>query len=83
MPTFIMALLIVAALGLLASSWLSGRRDRDPSSSVNHFHRAMAAMQNATPPSPRSVSPDPEVDAEAAAVPGTDAERPDGVVARR
>lgn len=52
MPTFIMALLIVAALALLASSWLGGRRDRDPSSSVNHFHRAMSAMQNATPPTP-------------------------------
>ena len=52
MPTFIMALLIVAALGLLASSWLTGRRDRDPSSSVHHFHRAMSAMQNATPPNP-------------------------------
>lgn len=50
MPTFIMALLIVAALGLLASSLLSGRRDRDPSSSVHHFHRAMNAMSNATPP---------------------------------
>lgn len=76
-----MALLIVAALGLLASSWLSGRRDRDPSSSVNHFHRAMAAMQNATPPSPPAVAPGPEADA--AAAPATDAERPDGVVAQR
>lgn len=52
MPTFIMALLIVAAVGLLASSWLTGRRGRDPSSSVDHFHRAMSAMQNATPPGP-------------------------------
>lgn len=53
MPTFIMALLIVAALGLLASSWWSGRRGRDPSSSVHHFHRAMNAMESATPPRPR------------------------------
>ncbi len=73
-----MALLIVAALGLLASSWLTGRRGRDPSSSVNHFHRAMDAMQNATPPSPRPDAPAPVVDA----IPTTDAERPDGVVAR-
>lgn len=57
MPTLIMAVLIVAALGLLASSWLGGRRDRDPSSSVNHFHRAMSAMQNAAPPSPGSSRP--------------------------
>lgn len=83
MPTFIMALLIVAALGLLASSWLSGRRDRDPSSSVNHFHRAMAAMQNATPPSPGPVAPDPHAGDEPAPAPVTDAQRPDGVVARR
>lgn len=74
-----MALLIVAALGLLASSWLTGRRGRDPSSSVNHFHRAMDAMQNATPPSPRPNVPEPTADA----VPPTDAERPDGMVARR
>lgn len=52
MPTFIMALLIVAAIGLLASSLLGGRRDRDPASSVNHFNRAMSAMSNATPPAP-------------------------------
>lgn len=51
-PTFIMALLIVAAIGLLASSVLGGRRDRDPSSSVHHFNRAMSAMSNATPPAP-------------------------------
>ena len=79
MPTFIVALLIVAALGLLASSWLTGRRGRDPASSVNHFHRAMDAMQNATPPSPGPSSTDPRPDA----VPATDAERADGVVARR
>ena len=50
MPTFIIALLIVAAIGLLASSVLGGRRDRDPASSVDHFNRAMSAMSNATPP---------------------------------
>ena len=52
MPTFIMALLIVAAIGLLASSVLGGRRDRDPASSVHHFNRAMSAMSNAAPPRP-------------------------------
>ncbi len=56
MPTFIIALLIVAAIGLLASSVLGGRRDRDPASSVNHFNRAMSAMSNATPPAPGSSS---------------------------
>ncbi len=58
MPTFIMALLIVAAIGLLASSVLGGRRDRDPSSSVNHFNRAMSAMSNATPPGPAGPATD-------------------------
>lgn len=56
MPTFIIALLIVAAIGLLASSVLGGRRDRDPSSSVDHFNRAMSAMSNATPPAPGTPS---------------------------
>ncbi len=73
MPTFIMALLIVAALALLASSWWGGRRDRDPSSSVNHFHRAMDAMQNATPP----------VISGAEDEPGVDSDRPDDAVTRR
>lgn len=49
MPTFIVALLIVAALALLASAMLSGRRDRDPASSVDHFNRAMSAMSNQAP----------------------------------
>lgn len=49
MPTFIVALLIVAALALLASAMLSGRRDRDPASSVDHFNRAMTAMSNSAP----------------------------------
>lgn len=73
-----MALLIVAALGLLASSWLGGRRDRDPSSSVNHFHRAMDAMQNATPPVP-SAAKDPAAAEDPVAV----IERPDEAVTRR
>lgn len=47
-----MALLILAAVALLATSWLGGRRDRDPSSSVDHFNRAMSAMSNAAPPAP-------------------------------
>lgn len=55
MPTLIMALLIVAAIGLLVTSWLGGRRDRDPSSSVHHFSRAMSAVENATPPRPGAV----------------------------
>lgn len=79
MPTFIVALLIIAALGLLVSSWMSGRRDRDPSSSVNHFHRAMDAMQNATPPSPRPAPSHTELDVAAP----TDAAHADGVAARR
>ena len=73
MPTFIMALLIVAALALLATSWWGGRRDRDPSSSVNHFHRAMSAMQNATPPGTSGPDDDPSVDSE----------RPDDAVTHR
>lgn len=73
MPTFIMALLIVAALALLATSWWGGRRDRDPSSSVNHFHRAMSAMQNATPPG----APGPDDDQR------VDSERPDDAVTHR
>lgn len=50
MPTVIMALLILAALGLLASQFVSGRRHNDPASSVASFHRALSAMQNTTPP---------------------------------
>jgi hypothetical protein len=42
--SIIVPLLIVAALVLLASSWLSGRRDRDPVSSVHSFQRALSAM---------------------------------------
>lgn len=72
-PTFIMALLIVAALALLATSWWGGRRDRDPSSSVDHFHRAMSAMQNAAPPGPSRAEDDASVDSE----------RPDDAVTRR
>ena len=53
-----MALLIVAAIGLLASSVLGGRRDRDPASSVNHFNRAMSAMSNAAPPRPGATDRD-------------------------
>lgn len=44
MSSIIVPLLIVAALVLLASSWLSGRRDRDPVSSVHSFQRALSAM---------------------------------------
>ena len=44
MPTVIVALLIVAAIVLLVRSWMSGRRDRDPSASVHSFQRAMTAM---------------------------------------
>jgi hypothetical protein len=72
-PTIIMALLIVAALALLASSWLGGRRDRDPSSSVNHFNRAMSAMSNAAPPGPGAP----------AATEHEPADRPDDDVATR
>lgn len=60
MPTFIVALLIVAALALLVSAMLSGRRDRDPASTVDHFNRAMSAMSNGAPRSttPRDTSSD-------------------------
>lgn len=45
-PTLIVALLVVAALVLLATSVFGGRRDRDPSSSVHSFQRALHAMGN-------------------------------------
>lgn len=44
MSSIIVPLLIVAALVLLASAWVSGRRDRDPVSSVHSFQRALSAM---------------------------------------
>lgn len=44
MPTLIIAVLIVLAAGVLLSSWVGARRDRDPASSVQTFHRAMDAM---------------------------------------
>lgn len=48
-PTFIVALLIVAAIVLLASTLVSGRRDRDPAASVDSFQRAMSAMSSQPP----------------------------------
>lgn len=58
METLIVALLIVAAIGVLLTSWLNGRRDRDPASSVNSFNRAMTAIHNSTPPAPGSDAAD-------------------------
>lgn len=50
MSTIIVAVLIAAALVLLVSSLVSGRRDRDPASSVHSFQRAMTAMGSETRP---------------------------------
>lgn len=35
--------ILIVALGLLWT-WWEGRVDRDPASSVDHFHRALQAM---------------------------------------
>lgn len=59
METLIVALLIVAAIGVLLTSWLNGRRDRDPASSVDSFSRAMTAIHNSTPPAPGTDAADP------------------------
>ena len=50
LPTVIIGLLIVLAVGALVSSWLGARRDRDPASSVQTFSRAMHAMGSSSEP---------------------------------
>ncbi|MBW3664673.1 MAG: hypothetical protein KY469_16360 [Actinobacteria bacterium] len=37
-------IIVIVAVGL-AWTWWEGRVDRDPASSVDHFHRALAAME--------------------------------------
>lgn len=44
MPELIIGVLVVAALAVLVGTFLSSRRYGDPSSSVEHFNRALAAM---------------------------------------
>jgi len=44
MPEVIIFVLVAAALAVLIGTFLSSRRYRDPSSSVEHFNRALAAM---------------------------------------
>lgn len=44
MPTLITFVLIAVALAVLVGTLLSSRRHQDPSSSVEHFNRALAAM---------------------------------------
>jgi hypothetical protein len=44
MPEVIIFVLVVAALAVLLGTFLSSRRYSDPSTSVEHFNRALAAM---------------------------------------
>lgn len=37
-------IIVIVAVGLVWT-WWEGRVDRDPASSVDHFHRALAAME--------------------------------------
>jgi hypothetical protein len=49
LQNLIIVSLVVLALIVLATSWWSGRRHRDPSSSVATFNRALTAMQRTSP----------------------------------
>lgn len=64
MPEIIIGVLVVAALAVLVGTFLSSRRYGDPSSSVEHFNRALAAM--GSDGSEVSESADPEQSDEAA-----------------
>lgn len=67
--TYLIVLAMVAIALALLWAWWAGRIGRDPTGSVDHFHRALAAMQPGEQGSDTETDPgtDPRTD------PGTDA----------
>ncbi len=70
--TYLIVLVMVAIALALLWAWWSGRIGRDPAGSVDHFHRALAAME------PGERGPDAGVGADGRPGPDSDEGRPDG-----